>query len=168
MLPHRKDQVVRIREAFGRDMIPDDSQLAEDGVIFVKSADGSPPGPELERIMTYTFGGDTPTTIREGLKSLHPGKNPAEMTFEDAEMNEDDPVGDWLSCTGKSFFKVNWKMAKEYQKFWLWTPDGEKDLADEEWDGRSPDEMWLSLRHKNNGSEELREFRLFEGQRELS
>jgi hypothetical protein len=67
-------------------MIPDDSQPAEDGVIFVKSTDGSPRDPEFERVMTYTFGdnptefgvrirgGDTPTTIREGLKKLHPAR----------------------------------------------------------------------------------------------
>jgi hypothetical protein len=88
MLPLWEDQIAQVRDAFGREMIPDDSQFAEDGVIFVKSVGGSTPDPEFERIMTYTFGddpteyhvrihsGDTPTTIREGLKRLHPGKNP--------------------------------------------------------------------------------------------
>jgi hypothetical protein len=53
-----EDQIIRVREVFGREMVPDDSQPAEDGVIFVKSADGSPPDPEFERIMTYTLGDD--------------------------------------------------------------------------------------------------------------
>jgi hypothetical protein len=89
------------------------------------------------------------------------------MWFDDAVMDDDERVGDWLTRTGKSFFKVNWGMAKEYQKFWLWTPDGENDLGDKEWDGRSPDEMWLSLSHKNSGLGELRDFRLFDEQRVL-
>jgi hypothetical protein len=42
MLPMWEDQVIRVWEAFGRDMIPDEAQLREDGVIFVKSADRSP------------------------------------------------------------------------------------------------------------------------------
>jgi hypothetical protein len=90
MLPNWQNQIIRVREAFGREMIPDDSHPAEDGVIFVKSANGSPPDPTSERVIRYTFGndpmeyhvrihgGDSPATIREGLKILHPGKNPAE------------------------------------------------------------------------------------------
>jgi hypothetical protein len=39
-------------------MVPDQSQPPKDGVIFVKSNDGSPPDPAFERIMCYTFGDD--------------------------------------------------------------------------------------------------------------
>jgi hypothetical protein len=153
-------------------MISDNSQPAEGGVIFVKSTDGSPPDPTFEMIMSYTFGHDpteyqvrihgedSPATIREGLKKLDPGKNPAELMFEDAEMNDDDPVGDWISRTGTSQFKGNWRMAREYQKFWLWTPTGEEDLGDEEWDGCSAEEMCQSLRRKNCGLAELKDCHL--------
>jgi hypothetical protein len=113
-------------------MIPDESQPAEDGVIFVKSADGSPPDPTFEKVMCCTFGdnptehhvrihgGDTIAIIREGLKRLHPGKNPGKLVIEGGEMDDDDAVGERMSRTGKSRYVVNWKMAKECQKFWLW------------------------------------------------
>jgi hypothetical protein len=88
--------------------------------------------------------------------------------FEDAEMNDDAPVGDWFSRTGKSQFKVNWRMAREYEKFWLWTPTGEENLGDEEGDGRSAEKMWQSLRYKNCGLAELKECRLYTDRREIS
>jgi hypothetical protein len=148
MLPLWQNQIIRVREAFGREMISDDSQPLENRVIFVKSADGSPPGPSFERVMMYTFGddpteyhvrihgGDTPATILEGLKTLHRGKNPETMMMDDAEMDMDNPVGEWFTRTGKSHFKVGWKMEKEYQRFWHWTRHGERNLGDEVWDGR--------------------------------
>jgi hypothetical protein len=123
-------------------------------VIFVKSVDGSPPDPTFERVMTYTFGndpkeyrvrihgGDSPAIIREGPKRLHPGKNLATMIFDNAEMDDGDPVGDWLSRTGTSHFRVNWRMEKETQKFWLCTQDGEKDLGNEELEDRDQTEVW--------------------------
>jgi hypothetical protein len=40
-----ENQIIRVRGAFGREMIP------EDGVLFVKSVDGSPPDPFFERTM---------------------------------------------------------------------------------------------------------------------
>jgi hypothetical protein len=88
------------------------------------------------------------------------------MMFEDAEMN-DDPVGDCLSGTGTSQFRVKWKMGKEYQKFWLWTPAAENDLGDEEWDGRSAEEIWQCMRHRNCNLKELREYLLHTDQREI-
>jgi hypothetical protein len=42
LLPLCPNQIIRVREAFGREMIPDDSHAAEDGVIYVKAADRSP------------------------------------------------------------------------------------------------------------------------------
>jgi hypothetical protein len=73
LLPFWQNQIIRIREAFGREMIPDDSQPPEAGAIFVKSADGSPPDPTFERVMTYTFG-DDPT---EHYVRVHGGDTPA-------------------------------------------------------------------------------------------
>jgi hypothetical protein len=90
-------------------------------------------------------------TIREGLKKLYPGTNPENMAFEGEEMDEDAQMSAWLSTTGKSDMRVNWEMAKEYQKFWLWTRTGVKDLGDEELEGRDPNEVWTSLRHGNSG-----------------
>jgi hypothetical protein len=42
LLPCWENQVLKIRLAFGREMIPDDSRQSKDDVIYVKSADGSP------------------------------------------------------------------------------------------------------------------------------
>jgi hypothetical protein len=113
MLPGWQNQIIRVREAFGREMIQDESQPEEEGVIFVKSADESPRDQTYERIMCHTFGddpteyrvrmhgGDTTATIREGLKRLHPGKNPEVMTFESGVTDDDAQMSDWLSTTGE-------------------------------------------------------------------
>jgi hypothetical protein len=61
-------------------------------------------------------GSDSPNSIREGLKRLHPGVSPDKMIFEDAEMT--DAVGDWWSTTGTSPFVVKWTLEKPSQKFW--------------------------------------------------
>jgi hypothetical protein len=65
----------------------------------VKAADGQPPDPMYERVLSYSFGSDpteykvrirkddTPETIREGLKKLHPGMMPTKMFFEGAEVD---------------------------------------------------------------------------------
>jgi hypothetical protein len=58
-------------------------------------------------------------------------------------------------------------MAKEYQKFSPWTPTGDKDLGDEEWDGRPSEKIWQSLGRRNPELRELKEYRLFTDQREL-
>jgi hypothetical protein len=67
-----------VNEAFGREMVLDESRPPVNGRIFVKSADGSPPDPTFERVMRYTLGddpteyavrvhgGDTAESIREG------------------------------------------------------------------------------------------------------
>jgi hypothetical protein len=161
MLPRWQNQIIRTREAFGREMIPDDSQSVEDGVGCVKSADGSLPDPTFEMVMYYTFGDDpmehharvhrddTPAVIREGLKRMHPGKAPAEMLIDGTEVDDDWPMSEWMTRTGKSHIAPNGRMEKEYQKFWLWTPKGEKDLGDEELEGRQPNEIWAILRTRN-------------------
>jgi hypothetical protein len=108
-------------------------------------------------------GGDTPGVIKEGVKRIHPGRNPEMMMIDGGILEDDDPIGDWLSRTGKSHFVTNWRMAREFQKFWLWTPTGDKDLGDEELEGRQPNEVWTSLRNRNAGLQELKEYRLFVG-----
>jgi hypothetical protein len=116
--------------------------------IYVKSADGSPPDPTFERVLLYTLGddptehgvrihkGNATADVREGLKRLHPGVNPAKMMFEGAEMAEEDDVTDWASRTGSSPLKVMWTLDTRTRKFWCWTPSGVKDLGNEELDGR--------------------------------
>jgi hypothetical protein len=181
MLPYWENRIIRVREAFGREMIPDESRPTEDGVIFVKSADGTPPYPTFERIMTYTLGedpteyrvrihgGDSPATIREGLKRINPGKNPEAMWFEGGVIDDGDPVGDWFSRTGKSDFRVNWMLGAVYQKFWLWTREGEVELGDEEWDGRPQADVWQSVRRSNSGKglQEFDFYRMFDGKDEI-
>jgi hypothetical protein len=45
LLPCWENQALKIRWAFGREMVPDDSHPSKDGILYVKSADGSPPDP---------------------------------------------------------------------------------------------------------------------------
>jgi hypothetical protein len=69
LLPFWENQVFKIRQAFGREMILDDSRPAHDNVLFVKSADGSPPDPTFERLVTYTLGDgleEFSVRVREG------------------------------------------------------------------------------------------------------
>jgi hypothetical protein len=106
LLPLCENQIIRIREAFGRDMVLDETRQSNMDTIFLKSADSSPPDRTFERILKYTLGddltehgvrihkGNTTAQIREGIKKLHPGINPAKMMFEGAEMaGEDDVTG---------------------------------------------------------------------------
>jgi hypothetical protein len=83
LLPLWENQKLKVQEAFGRETILDETRPQKDGVLYVKSADGSPPDPLCERVLTYTLGddrtefkvrvhkGDTVGDIREGLKRLH-------------------------------------------------------------------------------------------------
>jgi hypothetical protein len=94
LLPFWENQRVKISQAFGREMIPDDSRPSKDNVIYVKAPDGSPPDPTFERVLTYTLGeeateysvrvhnGETTRDVKSGLKSLHAGINPAKILFE--------------------------------------------------------------------------------------
>jgi hypothetical protein len=178
-LPHWSNQVLIVREAFGREMVLDESRPQAAGRIFVKSADGSPPDPTFARVMKYTLGDDpteysvrihgedTAESIREGLKRLHPGISPAKMMFEGAEINDADSVGDWMSVTGTSPFVVKWTLEQPSQKFWCWFPSGVRDLGNEDLDGRTREEVWQSLRTRNPGLHEFEAYRLFCGQREV-
>jgi hypothetical protein len=179
LLPRWENQIIRVRESFGREMIPDDSQPVEDGVIFVKSADGSPPDALFERIMCYTFGDDptehhirvhkenTPALTREGLKKLHPGVVPTAMLIEGAEVDDEWPMADLMTRTGKSDIKVSWKMEQPRQKFWLWAPAGEVDLGDEDLVGQPPEDMWKSLKRRNPDLGRPTEYGLATGQEEI-
>jgi hypothetical protein len=180
MLPLWDNQIIKVREAFGREMIPDPDGQDNDDVINVKTADGSMPDPTFERVMTHTLGddpkeyqvrvhgGETPATIRDGLRRLHAGVCLGTLKFEDAEMPEEDPVGDWFSRTSSSDWRTNWNLEAPTQKFWLWTPRGVQDLGTEVLDGRTPQETWSSICSRTPGLGELEEYSLFEGQQVLS
>jgi hypothetical protein len=49
LLPRWENQAIKVRQAFGREMIPDEGRQSKDNVIYVKTADGSPPDPTFER-----------------------------------------------------------------------------------------------------------------------
>jgi hypothetical protein len=157
LLPFWENQIIRIREAFGREMMLDPAHPVKDEVIYVKSVDGSPPDPTFESVMSYTFGddptefharvhgGDTPARIREGLKRLHPDKNLGTMMLGDAEFENNDAVGEWFARTGTSDWRVKWKSETPSQKFWLWTPRETKDLGNKDLEGRTQEEIWKVL-----------------------
>jgi hypothetical protein len=160
-------------------MILDDSQPPEDGVLFVKSADGTPPDPRFERIMCYTFGDDptehrvrmhrddTPVVIRESLKKLHQGIGPTTMLIAEGEVDDDWPMSDRISRTGTSDIHVSWRMERPYQKFRMWTTSEEIDLGDEALDGRPPVEMWASLKSRNPDLGKQTDYRMFVWQDEV-
>jgi hypothetical protein len=119
LLPLWDNQNIRIREAFGREMMLDRTRPAKDHVIYVRSVDGSPPDPTFEKVMNYTLGddpaeyhvrvhgGETPTMIRESLKRLHPDQFLGALRDAEAEFDDGDAVRDWFSCTGTSDWRVN-------------------------------------------------------------
>jgi hypothetical protein len=129
-LPHWQNQVRIINEAFGRQMVLDESRPVSKGRIFVKSADGSPPDPTFERVMKYTLGddptehivrihgGDTIRDIKEGIRRLHIGFNPDQILLNGDQMDDVDSAGDWVSRTGTSPFVVRTTAESPAQKFW--------------------------------------------------
>jgi hypothetical protein len=157
LLPLWENQRRKIEDAFGREMIPDESRQSKDNIVYVKSVDGSPPDPTFERLLKYTLGdgseefstrickGQTTREIKEGLKSLHAGINPAKIFFEGAEMDDSDPITDWATSTGTSPLRVRITLDNPMQKFWLWQHAGQYDLGSEELDGRSRGEIWHCL-----------------------
>jgi hypothetical protein len=128
LLPFWENQIIKIPEAFGREMIPDPAHPNKDDVIHVKTADGSIPDPTFERVMTWTLGddpkeyqvrvhgGETPATIRDGLRRLRPGACVGALKFENAEMDEADAVGEWFSRSGTTDWRVSWKLEAPTQK----------------------------------------------------
>jgi hypothetical protein len=79
--------------------------------------------------------------VKEGLKRLHPGVNPAKILLEGSEMDDADAVTDWATQTGSSPIRVKVTLDTPLQKFWLWQPSGLKDIGSEELDGRSREEI---------------------------
>jgi hypothetical protein len=149
LLPVWENQVRRIREAFGREMILDDSQPAKYNVLYVKSADGSLPDPTFDRLMTYTLVNDseefsvrvhkgtTAQEVKAEISRLHSGCRPEKIIFEGSEMAEEDPVTDWASTTGTSQLRVQITFGNPFQRLYLWKASGLKDLGDVELDGSS-------------------------------
>jgi hypothetical protein len=180
LLPLWENQHLRVERAFGRKMILDESRQSKDNILFVKSADGSPPGPTFERVMTCTLGddsaefsvrvhkGETTREVMDGLSRLHPGVQPAKIIFEGSEMHEADPVTEWATSTGTSPLKVRVALNAPIQRFYLWQPSGLKDLGDEELDGRSRDEIWGAIQLRNSEVKAPREYRLFSGSDEVT
>jgi hypothetical protein len=179
LLPLWENQRLRIAEAFGREMVQDTSRQSKDNVIFVKSADGSPPDPTFERVLAYTLGddpaefsvrvhkGETTRDIKAGLASLHKGLNPAKIIFEGSEMDDADAITDWATSTGTSPIRVQITLDTPMQKFWLWQYSGLKDLGSEDLDGRTRDQIWGSIQLRNPEVKAPREYRLFRGQEEV-
>jgi ribonuclease HI len=178
-LPLWENQKLRIAEAFGREIVLDDSRQSRADEIFVKSADGSLPDPTFERVLVYTLGEDltehhvrvhkneTTEFVKEGLKRLHPGINPAKILFEGSELHDADPVTDWATATGSSPMKVKVTLDTPVQKFWLWQHTGLRDLGSEDWDGRSRDEIWESIQIRNPDVRSFGEYRMYKGQNEV-
>jgi hypothetical protein len=175
-----ENQKLRIQEAFGREMVLDESRPSKDGILYVKSADGSPPDPLFERVLTYTLGedltefkvrvrkGDTVEDVRKGLERLHPGANPAKMIVDGSEMADEDGVTEWATQTGTSDIRAKWTLNAPTQKFWLWKPSGRVDMGSEEWDGRSTEEIWRSLQRRNADLRDFGEYRLYVKQDEVN
>jgi hypothetical protein len=96
----------------------------------------------------YVFrvhGGDTPESIRNGLKLIHPGVSPDKMWFNGSIFDDSDAVGDWWSTTGTSHFVVKWTLQTPMQNFQCWFPSGVRNLGSEDPDGRCREEVWHSL-----------------------
>jgi hypothetical protein len=141
LLPLWENQKLRIAEAFGREMVLDESRQSKADEIFVKSADGSPPDPTFERVLIYILGDDatehhvrvhkneTTEFVKEGLKRLHRGINPAKILFEGSELHDADPLTDWATATGSSPMRVKVTLDTPMQKFWLWQHTGLRDLG---------------------------------------
>jgi hypothetical protein len=171
-LPAWEHQASIVQEAFGRPMVPD-SRPPSNGRIFVKSANGTPPDPTFARVMKYTLGydptehavrihgGDTPDSIRTGLKHLHPGISPDKRWFNGAIFDESDAVGDWWSTTGTSPFVVKWTLEAPMQNFECWFPSGLRNIGSFEVDGRPVDEVWGEFRLRHPDLQEFGAYRMF-------
>jgi hypothetical protein len=174
-----ENQVFKVRQAFGREMIPDDSHPSHDNVLFVKSVDGSPTDPTFERVLTYTLGdgsaeysvrvrkGQTTNEVKEAIKILHPGINPSKMLFEGSEMTEEDPVNDWATSTGTSPLRVQITLDTPVQRFWVWQTGCKYEMGELNMDGRPKEELWQVLKRRNPLLKSIGEYRSFNGQEEL-
>jgi hypothetical protein len=75
------------------------------------------------------------------LQSLHPGVTLGPMMCEGGQLDHDTEMSDWMSTTSTSDIRVTWTAWPTTQKIWLWTPDGEIDLGDEDYFGQSEEEL---------------------------
>jgi hypothetical protein len=180
LLPLWENQHLRIEQAFGRKIILDESRPSKDDVLYVKSADGSPPDPTFERLMIYTLGeestehrvrvhkDETTKDVKANLARQHAGIQTEKIIFEGSEMDDADPVNDWATTTGTSPLRVRVTLSTPEQKFHLWQYSGVKDLGEEELDGRSRDQIWGSIQLRNPKVKAPREYGLFNGQEEVT
>jgi hypothetical protein len=141
-----------------REMIPDGSRPLKDGVIWVKSSDGGAHDPTFDRVLSYTiegnptefktrtFKGDTAESVRASIQGSHPEAGLGLLTFEGADFDDSDPLGEWASRTGTTDLRVLWKKLNPIQKLWLWTPEGEVETGEVELRGQPESEIWQSLR----------------------
>jgi hypothetical protein len=178
LLPQWENQVYKIRQAFGREMIPDTSRQSKDNILYVKPKDGSPPDPTFERTMKYTLGesseefsvrihkGQTTQEVMTGLKSRHAGINPSKILFHGSEMAREDPVTDWATETGTSPLKVQICLDQPVQRFQVWQNGGIFDLGAEDLDGRPKEEIWQALRARNPLLKNIEDYKLFVDQKE--
>jgi hypothetical protein len=98
----------------------------------------------FDRIMDYTIGtdpeihhirinkDDSPQSIRARLLTLHPGIPLTNKLVEDAIMEEESVMSDWITRTGKSHLEARWDVGVPIQRFYLWTEDGEIEPGEED------------------------------------
>jgi hypothetical protein len=179
LLPAWQSQMFKINQAFGREMIPDDLKPSKDNVVFVKSKDGQPPDPQFERLLKYTLGdesevfsvrvkkGQTTRDLKEALKTLHPGINPAQILLEGSAMDDSDAVNEWASITGTSRIIMKVALDQPVQRFRVWQNGTMYDLGDEDLNGRSKEDIWQSLKARNPMLNSIVEYKLYDGQNEV-
>jgi hypothetical protein len=97
-------------------MEPDTGHARVEVIVYVKAKDGSPPDHEFERILTYTFEGDS----TEHETRFHRGDTSSSTTerindkwrdqlwIDGGEYNNDDSLMDCASETGSSPMKAEW------------------------------------------------------------
>jgi hypothetical protein len=111
---------------------------------------------------------DTPQSIRATLIDLHPGMLLTNMLVEDAIMEEESAMSDWLTRTGKTHLEARWEVGVPMLRFYLWTNEGEIELGEEDTKNYSIDQVWLALQTNNPGKlKEHRMHKLHDGDREL-
>jgi hypothetical protein len=179
LLPAWQVQMFKINQAFGREMVPDTSKVSKDNVIFVNSKDGQPPDPQFERVLKYTLGdgseefsvrvkkGQTTRDLKENLKTLHPGVNPAQILLGGSAMDDSDAINEWASVTGTSPIAVKVSLDLPIQRFKLWQNGAIYDLGEEDLNGRTNEEIWQSLKARNAFLNSMREYKLYVGQNEI-
>jgi hypothetical protein len=179
LFPKWENQIHEIRFAFGREMIPGDSKVSKDDIIYVKPTDGSPPDPQFQRIMKYTLGddteefdirvhkGETTRDVKERIKSLHAGINPTTILFEGSAMDDADAINEWATVTGASPLRVKISLDQPVQRFRVWQNGVMYDLGEENITGRSKEDIWKSLKARNPPLNTIGEYKLYVGQNEI-